>query len=53
MKKSKQKLFVVFSLLSLMMLGACNTIHGAGQDISKGGQAIERGSDNAGATPSQ
>ena len=29
---------VVFALL----LSACNTIHGVGKDIEKGGQAIEK-----------
>lgn len=51
MKKITQKSFLALVLLALMTLGACNTIHGAGEDISKGGQAIERGSDKAGATP--
>lgn len=53
MKKATQKLFLVFSLLGLMTLGACNTIHGAGEDISSGGHAIERSSDNHGANPNQ
>lgn len=51
MKKTTKRSFLALTLFALMSLGACNTIHGAGQDISKGGQAIERSSDKAGANP--
>lgn len=39
MKKLIPLLFVIVSLLSLP---ACNTIHGIGKDIERGGQAIEK-----------
>ena len=29
-------------IVSFLLLSACNTIHGLGKDIEKGGQAIER-----------
>lgn len=36
------KILVVFSfLVSLSLLAACNTMAGFGQDIKKGGEAIE------------
>jgi len=28
-------------LASIMLLAACNTIHGAGQDIQKGGEKVQ------------
>jgi entericidin B len=31
---------IVFVILALVGLGACNTIEGAGQDISTAGQAV-------------
>ena len=37
-----QKLVLVLSLLAA--LGACNTVKGVGQDIQKGGKAIEKSS---------
>ncbi|MFN3613931.1 MAG: entericidin A/B family lipoprotein [Rubrimonas sp.] len=30
-------------LMAAMLLSACNTVRGAGQDIQAGGQAISRG----------
>lgn len=38
----KLKNYVVASLISLLTLTGCNTVHGIGADISAGGQAIER-----------
>ena len=32
-------------LMLLVLLGACNTMAGAGEDISRGGQSIERSAD--------
>ncbi|HCR96975.1 MULTISPECIES: entericidin A/B family lipoprotein [Halomonas] len=32
----------VVLLTTLLAISGCNTIHGAGEDISEGGQAIER-----------
>ncbi|WP_301100952.1 entericidin A/B family lipoprotein [Propionivibrio sp.] len=34
--------FVLFVIISASSLSACNTVHGVGKDIEKGGQAIER-----------
>ena len=39
MKKIAAILFVIASIATL---SACNTVHGLGKDIEKGGQAIER-----------
>ena len=37
------KAVILFALLMAMV--ACNTVHGAGKDIEKTGEAIERASD--------
>lgn len=40
------KKLIIISLFALMpALSACNTVEGMGQDIQKGGQAIENSSD--------
>jgi len=36
------KLFPVLALLAFAGVSACNTVAGAGADISAGGQAIEK-----------
>ena len=33
---------ILLAMLAVVSLSACNTIHGVGKDIEKGGQAIER-----------
>jgi len=33
---------VLLSLFTLSLLSGCNTIRGAGQDIERGGEAIQR-----------
>ena len=33
---------VLLLIVSVISLSACNTVHGLGKDIEKGGQAIER-----------
>ena len=33
---------IAFAILALALLAGCNTIEGAGKDIQKGGQAIEK-----------
>ncbi len=38
----KKIAFVLFIVVSAISLSACNTIHGVGKDIEKGGQAIEK-----------
>jgi predicted small secreted protein len=35
-----KKLIVLVMLLSIGVLIGCNTIHGAGQDIERGGEAV-------------
>jgi predicted small secreted protein len=35
------------ALLSLVLLGACNTVEGVGRDISKAGDAIAKTADKA------
>ncbi len=38
-----KRLVIAFvAIVSVFSLSACNTIHGIGKDIEKGGQAIER-----------
>ena len=34
--------FALLAVVSALLLSACNTIHGVGKDIEKGGQAIEK-----------
>jgi len=41
-------LVVALALPASLTLAACNTIHGAGQDIEKGGEAIQHCSDQDG-----
>ena len=38
----KKLAIVLFALVSVASLSACNTVQGLGKDIEKGGQAIER-----------
>ncbi len=38
----KKIVSVLTIVASLMALSACNTVQGVGQDIERGGQAIER-----------
>lgn len=38
-----KKLFSVLTIFSVLLtLGACNTVRGIGQDIEKGGEALQR-----------
>ena len=34
--------FILVAIAVVTSLSACNTIHGVGKDIEKGGQAIEK-----------
>ena len=34
--------FILLAMVAAVSLSACNTIHGVGKDIEKGGQAIEK-----------
>lgn len=36
---------LLLSLFSLSLLSGCNTIRGAGEDIERGGEAIQRSAD--------
>lgn len=40
----KTKLIIVigFALISVLLLNGCNTVHGFGTDVKKGGQSIQR-----------
>jgi entericidin B len=38
----KKFAIVLFAIVSASVLLGCNTVHGLGKDIEKGGQAIER-----------
>lgn len=35
-------MLVTAALLALSMISACNTVRGIGQDIKKGGEALEK-----------
>jgi predicted small secreted protein len=40
-----KRLAILLGLLSAVMLSACNTMKGAGQDIQSGGEKIENKAD--------
>jgi predicted small secreted protein len=46
----KKKTMLALALLGLLgtapLLGACNTMHGLGQDISQTGDSLEKSSDS-------
>ncbi len=45
-KIKKQILVTAFlALLSILVMSACNTVHGAGKDVKRAGQGIENASD--------
>lgn len=41
------KKLLLIAVTSLAVLAGCNTIAGVGQDVQKGGQALENAADNA------
>ncbi|MFL9990650.1 Predicted small secreted protein [Burkholderia sp. GAS332] len=41
------RLIVLFMIAGTALLAGCNTVAGAGQDISKGGQAIHNSAEDA------
>ncbi|MFY8105672.1 MAG: entericidin A/B family lipoprotein [Elstera sp.] len=43
--KPMKTLVLLAFLASTALLSACNTMAGAGQDITKGGQALEKSAD--------
>jgi len=40
-----KRVMLMLGLLSVILLSACNTMKGAGQDIQKGGEKIENKAD--------
>ncbi|MGE5490976.1 MAG: entericidin A/B family lipoprotein [Actinomycetota bacterium] len=40
----KKIAFVILTIASVISLSACNTVHGIGKDIEKGGEALQRAS---------
>jgi predicted small secreted protein len=45
-KKPTQLVFILIALSgAVLLLGACHTISGAGQDVSQAGQAVEKSAD--------
>ncbi|MEQ1667191.1 MAG: entericidin A/B family lipoprotein [Sulfuriferula sp.] len=38
-----RKLTLLATVLMLLNLSACNTMHGLGQDVEKAGEAIQKG----------
>ena len=54
MRQISHALFVALSLMTtLAALSACNTMAGAGQDLQKGGSALQNSADQHGAEPVQ
>ncbi len=41
----KRAIVVTFALILPMLVGACNTMQGAGEDLSAGGHAITNSAD--------
>jgi predicted small secreted protein len=44
-KRTTMLILTLLALLGAPLLGACHTMSGAGEDISKTGQAIEKSAD--------
>ncbi|MCK0745498.1 entericidin A/B family lipoprotein [Chromohalobacter nigrandesensis] len=42
----KRTSIAILGLLLLAVLSGCNTIHGAGEDIERGGEAIQNAATN-------
>lgn len=54
MRQISYALFVALSLVTTLgALSACNTMAGAGQDIQKGGDALQNSADRNGAQPAR
>jgi entericidin B len=43
--KHRTLALILLSLFTLSLLAGCNTMRGAGQDIERGGEAIQRSAD--------
>ena len=44
----KTKIAAIAGLAAMMMLGACNTVGGAGKDLKSAGSAVEKASGQKG-----
>ena len=44
-KLMKQSFLILLALGAILAVSACNTVHGAGQDVKSAGQGIENASD--------
>jgi len=42
-----RKILIAAALTSMAVLSACNTIHGAGRDVSSAGRAVSNAADDA------
>jgi predicted small secreted protein len=42
----KKLLAVLAAMMLTASLSACNTVHGFGKDVEKGGEGLQRSSDN-------
>ncbi|MBI1367855.1 MAG: entericidin A/B family lipoprotein [Planctomycetes bacterium] len=45
MQRLRRQIVMMLAALALLALASCNTIHGAGKDIEKGGEAIQDASE--------
>jgi predicted small secreted protein len=43
----KSMIRILFAVLAVAALSACNTIEGVGKDIKKGGEAIEKAAEKS------
>jgi predicted small secreted protein len=41
----KESVLILLALGAILAITACNTVHGAGQDVKSAGQGIENASD--------
>jgi len=41
-----KKLLTLCALAALTLITGCNTVHGAGKDIERGGEKVQNASDN-------
>jgi predicted small secreted protein len=41
-----RKLFALCALAGMALIAGCNTVHGAGQDIERGGEKVQNAADS-------